>query len=1045
MKISTRQKHLFLLLLSAFYMQAQVGIGTTSPQANLDIPAVNEAAPNNTDGILIPRITIFPAINPTSNQHGMMVFLTTSTTFLGNPKIPGFYYWNNPTLDWIAVGNNITTGWQLTGNAGTSVANNFIGTTDDIDLIFRRNNLRAGRLGSNNTSFGLNSLNPATTGTRNTAIGSNVLNANTTGTTNTAIGENTLVNNSSGGENAAMGAGALFSNTVGNQNTAIGRNALTTNSTGSSNTGLGYLTLRNNTIGEFNTAVGRAALINNVDGNENTAVGVNALSANTTGAFNSVLGVQAGRNSTAGSNNTSVGFQSLFSNLIGNNNVAIGNQAGYFETGSNKLYVENSDADADNALIYGEFDTNILRTNSTFQIGNPAGTGYQFPVARGTDTQILQTNATGVLSWVSPTSVETDPTAWRITGNTGIIDGTNYIGTAGGTNVDVAFRRNNVAAGKISSTSTSFGVGALTSGAASNSTAFGNNALANSTGAANVAVGTGALAANTTSANSTAVGFNALAANTAANNTAFGFQTLAANTAGVQNTAIGVNALQRKTTGSANTAVGHSALNAIGTFDNATAVGFEALLANTASNNTALGFQALRANSGGQSNTAVGFQALVLNTGGQANTAVGHLALAGINNNASQDNTAVGFRSFALGTGNITRSTAVGAYSLENSTALSNTAIGFGALRGANGVNTGVDNTAIGREALRFNTSGFNNVGIGSGVLAIKTTGNSNVAIGVNALGSNVTGSGNVAIGNSAGFTETGSNKLYISNSNTDATNSLIYGEFAPNILRTNSTFQIGDPAGSGYQFPVARGTNSQILQTDATGVLNWVDTSSLTISETDPQVSSSAINAVPKWDGSTLVDGIITDNGTSANIAGNANVAGNTTTTTFQMTNGATTNYILQSDAAGNATWVPNPLTTLSAMRINLSANQALATTGWQKLQFDTALFDTKSEFAGGTFTASTAGIYQVNAGYHTNSQTGSSQFYSIGVYVNGGLYQQTSSNHLSNGPVPRNITCMVNLTAGDTIEIYVENYETTVEIDSFTGKSFFEVQQIR
>ena len=130
--------------------------------------------------------------------------------------------------------------------------------------------------------------------------------------------------------------------------------------------------------------------------------------------------------------------------------------------------------------------------------------------------------------------------------------------------------------------------------------------------------------------------------------------------------------------------------------------------------------------------------------------------------------------------------------------------------------------------------------------------------------------------------------------------------------------------------------------------------------------------------------------------------------------------------------------------MRINLSANQALGTTGWEKINFDTTVFDTKSEFAGGTFTAASAGIYQVNAGFHTDNQS-NTQFYSVGVYVNGTLYQETTGNHLGNGPVHRNINCMVNLAAGGTVEIYVQNYQPTVAIDSFAGKTFFEVQQIR
>jgi hypothetical protein len=310
-----------------------------------------------------------------------------------------------------------------------------------------------------------------------------------------------------------------------------------------------------------------------------------------------------------------------------------------------------------------------------------------------------------------------------------------------------------------------------------------------------------------------------------------------------------------------------------------------------------------------------------------------------------------------------------------------------------------------------------------------------------------------VFIGNFAGSAETGSssNRLYISNSASNATTSLIYGEFSPTrILRTNSTFQIGDPTTTGYIFPAARGTLNQILQTNATGVLNWVNPSTLTITETDPQVSSITINNIPKWNGTTLVDGILVNDATNVGVgmsplAGNKlDVNGKTRTTNFQMTTGANANYILQSDAVGNATWVQNPINTLSVVRTNLNANQALNNTGWQLINFNTIVLDTNTEFASNRFTATRAGIYEINAGYHTDNQSNSQQ-YSIGVYVNSTLYQQTTGNHSNLGSVSRNINCVVNLAIGGYVEIFAENYQTPIAIDSFSGKTFFEIKQIK
>lgn len=89
----------FLSILGASFTQAQVGINTTTPSAQLDIRSSSQAAPSNTDGILIPKIDTFPASNPGADQNGMMVFLTTTI----DSNIPGFYYWEATSNTWIPL------------------------------------------------------------------------------------------------------------------------------------------------------------------------------------------------------------------------------------------------------------------------------------------------------------------------------------------------------------------------------------------------------------------------------------------------------------------------------------------------------------------------------------------------------------------------------------------------------------------------------------------------------------------------------------------------------------------------------------------------------------------------------------------------------------------------------------------------------------------------------------------------------------------------------------------------------------------------------
>ncbi|MDR6195331.1 hypothetical protein [Siphonobacter sp. SORGH_AS_0500] len=87
------------LMLATVSAYAQLGVGTSTPKAQLDVTASNPSTPSNTDGLLIPRVSAFSATNPTAEQNGMMVFLKTAS---GN-KLPGFYYWNESTKAWKSV------------------------------------------------------------------------------------------------------------------------------------------------------------------------------------------------------------------------------------------------------------------------------------------------------------------------------------------------------------------------------------------------------------------------------------------------------------------------------------------------------------------------------------------------------------------------------------------------------------------------------------------------------------------------------------------------------------------------------------------------------------------------------------------------------------------------------------------------------------------------------------------------------------------------------------------------------------------------------
>lgn len=310
---------------------------------------------------------------------------------------------------------NAQTDWSLIGNSGSDPAINFIGTTDNKDFVFKRNNFDSGLIGSSNTSLGNKSF--------LTRLGSE----------NVAFGYNALISTTAdANQNIAIGVGALQYFQTGNLNTMIGYRASYSRLEGVYNVGIGNssggVKGDNNTFvgtysgavneGFANVYVGMTAGQYSINNNKNVFIGYGAgdlsdnanlnilvgrysgryikgseynsifgdeagqqLNGSNNNSFfgtqtgyklaadsndNVLIGYQSGKNITSGTGNVYLGaYTGLTNAASASKNVFIGYKAGYAETSSNRLHIHNNANNISPSLIYGEFDNRYIKFNVT--------------------------------------------------------------------------------------------------------------------------------------------------------------------------------------------------------------------------------------------------------------------------------------------------------------------------------------------------------------------------------------------------------------------------------------------------------------------------------------------------------------------------------------------------------------------------------------------------------------------------------------------------------------------------------------------------------
>jgi trimeric autotransporter adhesin len=296
------------------------------------------------------------------------------------------------------------------------------------------------------------------------------------------------------------------------------------------------------------------------------------------------------------------------------------------------------------------------------------------------------------------------------------------------------------------------------------------------------------------------------ASTTSTHNTFYGYQSGMNNTTGSYNTAIGFQAGFEMSGGYNNNVIGYRAGYLTSSGHDNVFIGTEAGRGNSSGNfNVALGFNTGYSLYNGSSNIFMGNES-GLNTGsGSNNIFLGYQS--GLGNTSGNNNIFMGYQAGqANGTGSSNQfmgyrsgqKNTSGTYSLflgyqsgqNNTTGSENLFVGH---QSGNANTTGLGNVCLGTYAGQVFTTGSENVMIGRGAGAYaSTSASNNVFIGSYAGYGNGANTGNVFIGYKVGYNNVGSNKLMIDNyDGASATTSLIYGDFATDILTVNGTLKV--------------------------------------------------------------------------------------------------------------------------------------------------------------------------------------------------------------------------------------------------------------
>ncbi len=1018
----------------SFWATAQVGIGNTDPKASLDITASNAATPSNTDGLLIPRVDEFPVTDPTAAQDGMMVFVTGA----GTPS-KGFYYWDNTGVSWINVNNGGDSDWYETGDTPPNDIN---------DNMYTYGNVGIGTPTTGNYTNASRTLSIMAENTAAPIDPAFIEIIGNTGMTNSVVGgihfEN-LPGSSYGNGIARIEAllngstnfaGSLAFFTGDMSGNLLERMRVSDNGSiyiGTENPGgrlyiEGSFILRDGNEGNnkilrsdaFGTAswVNASSIFTDTD-NQDLSLTGNTLSLTndaTTVNLSGYLDNTDNQNLT-GATLTGTSLQIDIENGSSTSVDLVGLQDG---TGTDDQTVDTFNFNTGTNILTLEVENDGLAAQtvdlSTLQDGT------------GTDNQ----NLTGATLTGTSLQIDIENGSSTSVDLVGLQDGT---GTDNQTIDTFSF---NTATNVLTLEVEDDGVAAQT---------VDLSTLQDGTGTDNQDL---SLTANTLSLTNDATTVNLSGY---LDNTDNQDLSLSTNTLSLTNDATTVNLSgYLDNTDNQNLTL---STNTLSLTNDATTVDLSGYLDNTDNQNltgATLTGTSLQIDIQNGSSTTVDLAGLqdgdtqntldqAYDEGGAAGSGRTIYATDGAVTIAGEDGFLV---TGTLGSGDVapigigiqmffnprTASFRSGNYAGS----IGNYSTALGTIVTASGVaSTALGSTGVASGNYSFSV-GYNNTASGTGSMALgyatEATGDYSFSLGQSTTAS---GSHSFAMG---GFGSTASGDHSFSMGTSTAS-----GNYSAAIGVTNTASAIGSIAMG--QNNTASGSSSSAFGRENTSPSFSETTLGLFSTEYTPN-STSFHNDTDRI--FTVGNGTSNANRSNALTIYKSGLLNINDEYNMPLTDG-TVNQIMQTDGAGQVSFVDvSDVSTFAAAKILMSANQSFTGNSWDKINFDTVSFDLTTNFntTNTRFNVTTAGIYRINASFHSNATSSSTNSFGVAVYVNGSINKRVQMAHYGNGLIQRDISTLIDLAVSDKIEIYI--YHTgAITIDSNGGKTSFEIERIR